>query len=602
MFSRSSSRILFDIQEFEKINGGSGGETPPEVRMKIEISGQPQFGDGERKAQGLLSLNDGPTQVSFIKQPTEKTDLFGLGAVLFDIVTAGDSAERFYELLRKFDVEENEIEQEILNHYPTWRSGQTITSDISAIFQRVNGDGRSYPYLEPSVLDFLLKCMMSEASDSFFMTCFGTSGRRGDLLGWPKVTGAIESLVRGLNAQDYGDVDRNVLTAAEEWKPPSGESSSLPQGWQPIMDLLPELQDSEPIDRWRRTASFLNAMMDLSQRLHSKIRSDNDTAFVSMAPEHLILNRDDHIIKESGTVVGSCTDSEYLNQLVVLHPLFSSIMSDPNLYLPVWWPSRMRRVRIRLWPDGENAASTDEGEGGTGGVIRVATKSAVPTTPGQAPKKGDFLVVSNRKSTHSLYDVEKVGEGHLEIRLNCKVERENSPVGFRPDKGDKGDKGRSGYLVKAFDHCSYSGGMLAVYLFHALFAAGGRGNGVEHFGREVISRSHYFPMGKLRKPSDEFRRGRFFGRQDPGTKHPQALALFDPAVCVADVGRLRSSGGSKGSEGGSKGSDGLDQGGGLAVEGSGGRQSGDVGARNGRFDLPMGPSRRGQVGRRRRRR
>ena len=517
VFSRSSSRILFDIQEFEKISDGHGSETSPEVRMKIGIADQPQSGDGERKAQGLLSLNDGPTQVTFVKQPTEKTDLFGLGAVLFDVITAGDSAERFYELLRKFDVEGDEIGQEILNHYPTWRSGQTIPPDLSAIFQRVNGDRRSYPYLEPSVLDFLLKCMMSEASDSFFMTCFGTSGRRDDPPGWPKVIGSIESLVRGLNAQDYEDVDRNVLTAVEEWEPPSGESSSLPRGWQPIIDLLPELQDSAPKDRWCRTASFLNAMMDLSRRLHSKIRSGNDTAFVSMAPEHLILNRNDHIVKESDTVVGSCTDSEYLNQLVVLHPLFSSIMSEPNLYLPVWWPSRMRRVSIRLWPDGENAASTDEGEGGTGGVIRVVTKSAVPTTVGQDPEEGDFLVVSNEKATHSLYDVEKVGEGHLEIRLNRKVERENNPVGFRPDEE------RSGYLVKAFDDCFYSGGMLAVYLFHALFASGGRRHGVEHFGREVISRAHYFPMGNLRKPSIGFRRGGFFGRQDPATEPRELL-------------------------------------------------------------------------------
>lgn len=514
VFSRSSSRTLFDIEEFEKIGDGRDGETLPEVRMKIRIADQPQSGDGERKAQGLLSLNDGPTQVTFIKQPTEKTDLFGLGAVLFDVITAGDSAERFYELLRKFDVEGDEIGQKILNHYPTWRSGQAVTPDLSAIFQRVNGDGRSY--LHPGVLDFLLKCMMSEASDSFFMTCFGKSERRDDPPGWPEVTGSIESLITRLDAQDYGGVDRNVLTAAEEREPPSGESSLLPRGWQPIIDLLPELQDSAPIDRWLRTASFLNAMMDLSWRLHSKIRSSNDTAFVSMAPEHLILNRDDHIVKESD-VVGSYTDSEYLNQLMVLHPLFSSIMSEPNSFLPIWWPSRMRRVSIRLWPDVENAASTDEGGGGTGGVIRVATKSVGSTTPGQKPKKGDFLVISNEKSTHSLYDVEKVGEGHLEIRRNCKVERENSPVGFRPDEG------RSGYLVKAFDDCSYCGGMLAVYLFYALFAAGGHRNGVEHFGREVISRSHYFPMGNLPKPSSGCRRGWPRRRRDQATEHRELL-------------------------------------------------------------------------------
>ena len=520
VFSRSSSRVLFDIQEFE-ISDGRGGETSPEVRMKIGIAPQPQIGGEEQKAQGLLSLRDGPTQVSFIKQPTEKTDLFGLGAVLFDIITAGDSAERFYELLRKFDVEGTEIRQSILNLYPTWKSGQAVTPDISAIFRRVNGDGRSYLY--PGVLDFLLKCMMSEAIDSFFMTCFKKSEEQDDPPGWPKVTGSIESLIRELTAQDYGDIGRNVLTAERE--PPSDGPSSLP--WQSIRDLLPALQDRATIDRWLRTASFLNAMMELSWRIHSKIRSDNDAAFVSMAPEHLMLNRDDHIIKESD-IVGSYTESQYLSQLMVLHPLFSSITFEPNSFLPIWWPSRMRRVSIRLWPDVESTDSTDEGEGDTSGVIRVATKSVDPTTPGQNLKKGDFLVVSNEKSTHSLYDVEKVGEGCLDIRKNCKVEWENSPVGFRSDEE------RSGYLVKAFDDCSYCGGMLAVYLFYALFSAGGRRNGVEHFGREVISRLHYFPMSNLPRPSRGVgRRGWRWPprRQDPATE-PRELLRYSIRLYV----------------------------------------------------------------------
>ncbi len=44
------------------------------------------------------------TKVFLYKVPTVRSDLFGLGAVFFDLLTGGQSAERFYEALRPFDV------------------------------------------------------------------------------------------------------------------------------------------------------------------------------------------------------------------------------------------------------------------------------------------------------------------------------------------------------------------------------------------------------------------------------------------------------------------------------------------------------------------
>ena len=76
-------------------------------------------------------------------------------------------------------------------------------------------------------------------------------------------------------------------------------------------------------------------------------------------------------------------------------------------------------------------------------------------------------------------------------------------------------------IRKAFDACSYYGGMLAVYLFYALFSGGGK-SGVEHFGRAVISKALYFPMRNLIKPSEEFRkerRGWSLSRKRPTTDH-----------------------------------------------------------------------------------
>ena len=512
VFPRSDSRTLFDIVDF-KVLDVQGGEASPEVRMSIASRGG-AGGEG-RAGGGLLSLRDGLTQASFVKNPTERTDLFGLGAVLFDILSAGESAERFYELLRKFDVRGTRIRQSILNFYPTWTSGQAVAPDISAIFQRVCGDGRSY--LNPGMMAFLLNCMMSEPDDSFYMKHFKRreqrDGPRGPT-GWPAISASIDALVRELGAQDYQGVGKNALTAE---KPPPVIDSSPPSR-EAVSVLLPSLQESDSVERWLRAASFLNAMMELTRRIINKIRSPkNETAFISLKPEHLVLSRDDQIVKESD-VVGHYTYGQYLGQLMVLDPLFSSLASGPNSFLPVWWPSRLRRAELRLWQDDQSAAPA--AASGADDGVRISLKSIDCTMPGQDTRPGDFLVVSNEESAHSLYEVVEVDKDNkdcLAIRKNHDVEaeRENSFVEFRP--GDD----RGGYLVKALDVASYCGGMLAVYLFYALFVGGGR-NGVEHFGRAVVSRALYFPMSNLVKPSEEFRKERnrwSFGRKKPAKEH-----------------------------------------------------------------------------------
>ena len=522
VFPRSSSRTLFKIVEFV-VRDAEQNEAFPYVRMVIESHREP---DGhERRDEGLLSLSDGLTQASFVKNPTERTDLFGLGAVLFDIISAGESAERFYELLRKFDVRNKSILQAILNVYPTWKSGQAVAPDISAIFQRLSGDGRWY--LHPGMMAFLLKCMMSEPEDSFYNMHFapgkynklseqkkrdGQKDGPQDMIGWPAVSASIDALMRELGAQDYHSVDKNALTA--ERPPPVVDSS--PPSHEAISVLLPSLQKQEPIERWLRAASLLNAMMELTRRTTNKIRSPKyQTAFISLKPEHLVLSRDDQIIRESD-VVGHYTYHEYLAQLMVLDPLFSSLNSDPISFLPIWWPSRLRSVNVRLWQsDGADPTTASSAAIETDGLLRVTYNSTDCTMPGQQVQPGDFLVVSNDESTHSLYDVKEVLEGCIAIRKNETVEeeRKNSEVKFAVNED------RGGYLVKAIDACSYYGGMLAVYMFYALFAGGGK-TGVEHLGRAVISKSLYFPMSSLTKPSEKQKGGNrewLFSQKKPAT-------------------------------------------------------------------------------------
>jgi hypothetical protein len=47
------------------------------------------------------------TQVIFLKRQEYRTDLFGVGAIAFDLISCGKSSERFYESIRRFEFDGN---------------------------------------------------------------------------------------------------------------------------------------------------------------------------------------------------------------------------------------------------------------------------------------------------------------------------------------------------------------------------------------------------------------------------------------------------------------------------------------------------------------
>ena len=131
-FAKSSSRRHVSVKSLEK------DFERREVRVTVELS-QPETLGEQGVQEAKILVDDRNTQVAFLKNPTAKTDLFGLAAILYDIVSIGDSPERFYELLRRFDVDGVSIEESIIRLYDTWQAGIIDDADVSAIFSRVNG-------------------------------------------------------------------------------------------------------------------------------------------------------------------------------------------------------------------------------------------------------------------------------------------------------------------------------------------------------------------------------------------------------------------------------------------------------------------------------
>ena len=128
------------------------------------------------------------TKVFLYKVPTVRSDLFGLGAVFFDLLTGGRSAERFYEALRPFDVpaqaegdEQAPVGQgvrrlnakDVADQFDTYRRGREIArhsevgAALSNMFQFFHKDGDFAPR---EVVEIIIKLMGGYLEDSYVNT------------------------------------------------------------------------------------------------------------------------------------------------------------------------------------------------------------------------------------------------------------------------------------------------------------------------------------------------------------------------------------------------------------------------------------------------
>ena len=122
----------------------------------------------------ILSIDDQGTQVIFFKQQRTRTDLFGFGAIIFDMLSGGKSPELFYDNIKPFDTEGNSIDDimmhydEVKNHIPT----DHIYENAFEPFKNLNDNS----YAPPDIVRVILKCMMYKVDGTYYKESQKTEG------------------------------------------------------------------------------------------------------------------------------------------------------------------------------------------------------------------------------------------------------------------------------------------------------------------------------------------------------------------------------------------------------------------------------------------
>lgn len=117
------------------------------------------------------SFADERTQIIIQKRHTIRTDLFGLGALLYDLITGGRSPERFYDRIRRWD-REDQGDRLIANLCQNFKQRvghqDAISPEFNQVFDLLKHKEKGI-YPSETTIMILLSLMLSRAPDSYFM-------------------------------------------------------------------------------------------------------------------------------------------------------------------------------------------------------------------------------------------------------------------------------------------------------------------------------------------------------------------------------------------------------------------------------------------------
>jgi serine/threonine protein kinase len=172
------------------------------VKEDRQIMHHHQILDIEWKASNhafikIMSKNelapDKRTQVEMYKQQATRTDLFGFGAVFFDILTCGRSPERFYGYLGNEDRPNNRV-KDIREQYLRVASYSGEDPKYKGVFGAFL-DKETQDYAPLDVVEIILKSMLYRAEGTFY----NETVKDHHIQRWPAKEEPIMAAIRSLN-------------------------------------------------------------------------------------------------------------------------------------------------------------------------------------------------------------------------------------------------------------------------------------------------------------------------------------------------------------------------------------------------------------------
>lgn len=395
--------------------------------VRIWLKGEPQ------RLIERLKL-DKRTQVMFYKKQATRTDLFGLGAVIFDMLTCGDSPEKFYENIRSYDTDKQDIET-IMGDYRQVSSYQSNKPGIVQIFEPFR-DKTLSTYAPEKVVELILKCLLYKVNNTFYNQ-YRAEEHAAVLLNEEVMSYPIDAALKQLQALEsfyHGDRYNNVLITQQV-------TAQTPTEYNKLSEIIERLQQFSQTDqlplRLARGIWYLVKLVELVQQ--TLTNSEKGFFLAEMEPDNIQLATDAHLVFRYPVYK---TERDYHDDLRSdrVHMKLTRDITHPFV------PNELTFLRrtIRLTPDRDEP-----------NVFRYRFSDS--SLFGSQVNTGDWVLVKDR-----LERIEHASESSLTVQAGFDVD-------LLISDDEDGTQSLQGVYYRNVEPCQYYLQMLGIYLYHIFF-------------------------------------------------------------------------------------------------------------------------------------
>ena len=221
---------------------------------------------------------DDRTQVFFYKRQRHRTDLFGFGALVFELLSCGKSPEIFYESIRRYDSKDYDISS-IMDLYKQVSNFRNTEPGLVQMFEVFQLDKTSLKYAPDEIVELILKCMMYKASGIFYSKT-EEDAMPGSTM--QKVLDSVNSLYTGKNKvyEQYRIYQKNPLYSGDLVKETETEYGNFWESLKRTQDLSEEKYPE-------RLAAGIWHLERIIGLIQESISGDEQSYFLELTPQNI---------------------------------------------------------------------------------------------------------------------------------------------------------------------------------------------------------------------------------------------------------------------------------------------------------------------------
>ncbi len=470
-FSKDSRKIGYTVEKVEHMS---------EERSKITLQSA-----GEKESE------DNKTQVMFYKKPSPRTDIFGVGAILFDLLTGGKSPECFYDYLRHrdhFEGEQVPTVNQIVEDYRAATNTSSTSPDLASLFEQVRDEVQNR-YPSPEIISVLLRCMLSRPSDSYYEKA---RNKKGEVDRQKLFLTVYEDLANLVDEEAIlaTMLDSNPIWKGEEFKIETTETTS---------SILSDIEKTRAMPIGKR---MLWGALRFRQLVEMVGRNRNQGAFFyNIRPENLRFNNTGivPVVSRFGS------EEDYLRAVRSGSASRANGGSDTDNYTPIYEKFSERSVdvvvdRVQKNNDKQTTAASQEElrevnektiKNNTEKMLNVKVRYTESVPIWRRNRKGDLLRIIDSRGRPQLCEIVEIYSADMVQIMKVKevtLPNEGSPgtpsgqqIASPSDMNTISDlekMGRTrGTLCRRLVPMSYYLSIMATYMQHLFFVDGTHDDG-----------------------------------------------------------------------------------------------------------------------------